>query len=44
MIKRSFSIFSLHYFDINAELVFEMTTEHIEDLQDVLGQIVSDIT
>jgi len=37
-------ILSHHYFDINAEVVFEVTTEHISDLQDVLKQIVEDIS
>ena len=44
MTKRSSSIFLLHhYFDLNAEVVFEVTTEHIEDLQGVLKQIILDI-
>ncbi len=37
-------ILSHHYFDINAEVVFEVTTEHISDLQDVLKQIIEDIS
>ncbi len=36
-------VLSHHYFDLNAEVVFEVTTEHIEDLQGVLKQIVLDI-
>ena len=36
-------ILSHHYFDLNAEVVFEVTTEHIADLQKVLEQIVNDI-
>ncbi len=37
-------ILSLHYFDLNAEVVFEVTTEHISSLQKVLKQIVKDIS
>jgi uncharacterized protein with HEPN domain len=37
-------ILSHHYFDLNAEVVFEVTTEHIADLQEVLKQIVEDIS
>lgn len=37
-------ILSHHYFDLNAEVVFEVTTEHIEDLQSVLKQIITDIS
>ena len=36
-------VLSHHYFDLNAEVVFEVTTEHIENLQGVLKQIVLDI-
>ena len=36
-------ILSHHYFDLNAEVVFEVTTEHIGDLQMALKQIVIDI-
>ena len=36
-------VLSHHYFDLNAEVVFEVTTEHIEDLQGVLKQIVLDM-
>jgi len=36
-------ILSHHYFDLNAEVVFEVTTEHIADLQKVLEQIINDI-
>jgi len=36
-------VLSHHYFDLNAEVVFEVTTEHIEDLQGVLKQIILDI-
>ena len=35
-------ILSHHYFDLNAEVVFEVTTEHIEELQIVLKKIVQD--
>jgi len=38
------NILSHHYFDLNAEVVFEVTTEHIADLQKVLEQIVDDIS
>ncbi len=37
-------ILSHHYFDLNAEVVFEVTTEHISSLQKVLKQIVKDIS
>jgi uncharacterized protein with HEPN domain len=37
-------ILSHHYFDLNAEVVFEVTTEHISSLQEVLKQIVQDIS
>lgn len=37
-------ILSHHYFDLNAEVVFEVTTEHMEALQVVLKQIVEDIS
>ncbi len=37
-------ILSHHYFDLNAEVVFEVTTEHIEELQIVLKKIVEDIS
>jgi len=37
-------ILSYHYFDLNAEVVFEVTTEHIASLQEVLKQIVEDIS
>ncbi|SFV62927.1 protein of unknown function DUF86 [hydrothermal vent metagenome] len=37
-------ILSHHYFDLNAEVVFEVTTEHMEGLQTVLKQIVEDIS
>ena len=37
-------VLSHHYFDLNAEVVFEVTTEHIKDLQVVLKQIILDIT
>jgi len=36
-------IISHHYFDLNAEVVFEVTTEHITNLQTTLKQIVKDI-
>jgi len=36
-------ILSHHYFDLNAEVVFEVTTEHIEELQSVLNRILEDI-
>jgi len=36
-------ILSHHYFDLNAEVVFEVTTEHIADLQKVLEQIIEDV-
>jgi len=36
-------ILSHHYFDLNAEVVFEVTTEHIESLQKVLKIIIVDI-
>jgi len=36
-------ILSHHYFDLNAEVVFEVTTEHIQDLQVVLKKIFEDI-
>ncbi len=36
-------ILSHHYFDLNAEVVFEVTTEHIEELQIILKKIVKDI-
>jgi len=34
---------SHHYFDLNAEVVYEVSTEHIENLQTVLKQILKDI-
>ena len=37
-------ILSHHYFDLNAEVVFEVTTEHVEELQFVLKQILKDIS
>jgi len=37
-------IISHHYFDLNAEIVFEVTTEHIEPLQNVLKEIVNNIS
>jgi len=37
-------ILSHHYFDLNAEVVFEVTTEHIGSLQEVLKQIIKDIS
>ena len=37
-------ILSHHYFDLNAEVVFEVTTEHIASLQEALKQIVEDIS
>ena len=37
------NLLSHHYFDLNAEVVFEVTTEHIEELQGVLKQIVLDM-
>jgi len=37
-------VLSHHYFDLNAEIVFEVTTEHIEDLKNVLKKIVIDIS
>ncbi len=36
-------ILSHHYFDLNAEVVFEVTTEHIANLQSVLKEIIKDI-
>ena len=36
-------ILSHHYFDLNAEVVFEVTTEHIAKLQRVLKEIIVDI-
>lgn len=36
-------ILSHHYFDLNAEVVFEVTTEHINELQIVLKKISNDI-
>ncbi len=36
-------ILSHHYFDLNAEVVFEVTTEHIAKLQRVLKEIIIDI-
>jgi len=33
-------IISHHYFDLNAEVIFEVTTEHIDDLQIVLKEIL----
>ena len=36
-------ILSHHYFDLNAEVVFEVTTEHIEELQIILKKIAKDI-
>ena len=36
-------ILSHHYFDLNAEVVFEVTTEHIAKLQKVLKEIIIDI-
>ena len=37
-------ILSHHYFDLNAEVVFEVTTEHVATLQTVLKQIKEDIS
>ena len=37
-------ILSHHYFDLNAEVIFEVTTEHIHSLQSVLKQIIKDIS
>lgn len=36
-------IISHHYFDLNADIVFEVTSEHIEDLQIILKKISKDI-
>ena len=36
-------ILSHHYFDLNAEVVFEVTTQHIASLQKVLREIIKDI-
>jgi uncharacterized protein with HEPN domain len=36
-------IISHHYFDLNADVVFEVATEHIEDLQVTLRTILSKI-
>jgi len=36
-------ILSHHYFDLNSEVVFEVSKEHIEDLNNVLKQIIIDI-
>ncbi|MBN2825496.1 MAG: DUF86 domain-containing protein [Campylobacterales bacterium] len=36
-------ILSHHYFDLNAEVVFEVTTEQITNLQTTLKKIVKDI-
>lgn len=36
-------ILSHHYFDLNAEVVFEVTTEHIKSLQVVLKKIIREI-
>ena len=33
-------IISHHYFDLNAEVIFEVTTEHIDNLQIVLKEIL----
>lgn len=35
-------ILSHHYFDLNAEVVYEVTTEHILNLQAVLKEILND--
>ncbi|CAA6817623.1 MAG: protein of unknown function DUF86 [uncultured Sulfurovum sp.] len=35
-------ILSHHYFDLNAEVVYEVTTEHILNLQTVLKEILND--
>ncbi len=37
-------ILSHHYFDLNAEIVFEVTTKQIENLQKVLKDIKNDIS
>lgn len=37
-------ILSHHYFDLNAEVVFEVTTEHIDSLQATLKDIIIDIS
>ena len=36
-------ILSHHYFDLNSEVVFEVSKEHIEDLNTVLKKIIVDI-
>lgn len=36
-------IISHHYFDLNADIVFEVTSEHIEDLQIILKKIAKDV-
>lgn len=43
MTKRWCSNATHHYFDLNAKVVFEVTTEHIEDLQGVLKKIVLNV-
>ena len=37
-------ILSHHYFDLNADVIFEVTKEYIPDLQTVLKKILVDIT
>ena len=37
-------ILSHHYFDLNGEIVFEVTTKQIENLQKVLKDIKNDIS
>jgi len=44
LLENMIDILSHHYFDLNAEVVFEVTTEHIEDLKNVLKKIVIDIS
>lgn len=36
-------IISHHYFDLNADIIFEVTSEHIENLQITLKKIAKDI-
>jgi len=36
-------VLSHHYFDINAEIVYEVITEHIYNLQNTLKKILEDI-